>query len=128
MGAIRGRSFQLKKDGTLFAGVRTKSFSIANTPVDITSDDDGLWRNLLNEMGSKEVTISVSGVHKNDIAINTALAAAPADSYTLEAPNWGVLSGNFFLANYSMTGEYQGAVTFEAELQNQGAVTFTPAA
>ena len=43
---------------------------------------------------------------------------------TAPANSWGFV-GDFFLASMNFSGEYQGAVTFEAEFQSAGAVTYS---
>ena len=117
------------------AGVRTKNLSINNEPVDVTNDDSDGWRTLLTEAGEKSVNLSLSG-----IVIDGGLKAeAFADTdgsplvdlvrhVTLTYPDGGVIEGDFFLATYNETGEYNGATTFDCELQSTGAITFTPGA
>jgi TP901-1 family phage major tail protein len=128
MAALKGRALQLKKDGTLVAGVRTKSFSIGNTVIDITNDDDDGIRKALTDFGQREVSITFSGVRVADTMLEAALAADTTDTYSLAEAAWGTLTGTWMLTSYSETGEYQGSVTFEAELASIDEITFTPGA
>jgi predicted secreted protein len=122
MGAIKGRAVLVFRNGTRVAGVRTKSITINGAPIDITADeDDGIRR-------------SVSGVLLNESLRAEALSTSDRIAATVftypgfdgSPANTHGFSGEFFLASYSETGEYQGAVTFEATFQSAGQVTYTP--
>lgn len=81
--------------------------------------------------GEVTVSISVSGILKNETLMTEALSAT--DRVQATEFGWdgsstdGKLAGDFFLASFSMTGEYQGATTFEATFESAGAVTLTAA-
>lgn len=115
------------------AGVRTKNLSINNEPVDVTNDDSDGWRTLLTEAGEKTVNLSLSGIVIDGGLKEEAMADSDASPQadlvrhvTLTYPDGGVIEGDFFLASYTETGEYNGAATFDCELQSTGAVSFTP--
>lgn len=135
MSGIKGRSIQVKRSGVVVAGVRTKSLSIAGSPIDITNDDDAGVRKLMDEPGQVDVNISVSGLL---VPNNTALLAELLSTTDRVAPmqfniggfegspvtgGWG-FSGDFFLASANFNGEYQGAVAMELEFQSAGPVTY----
>jgi TP901-1 family phage major tail protein len=132
-GPVKGRVVLLKR-GTLasevlVAGVRVKGVSINAEPIDVTNDDSGQWRELLVDAGQVAVTLSLSGVAKNHTLLTESLSTGDrTQSTVLEYPGGGKLQGEFFLASYSENGEYNGAATFEAELQSTGAVVYTPGA
>jgi predicted secreted protein len=129
----KGRSIGVYRGATptLVAGVRTKGLNINGSPIDITNDDDEAVRKLLNEPGQIDVSISVAGVLKNETLIQEALDAA--DRVQATEFRWpgsitdGKLAGDFFLATFGITGEYQGHATFEATLESAGVVAFTAA-
>jgi len=130
----KGRSVQVKRGAspaTLVAGVRTKSITINGAPIDITNDDDTGIRKLLDEPGQLEVSISVSGILKNEVLLTESLQTSdrvqPTEFLWPGAVSAGSLSGDFFLASMGITGEYQGAVTFEAAFESAGAVTLVAA-
>lgn len=133
MSAIKGRSVTVSRAGVAIAGVRTKSISINGAPIDISSDDDAGVRKLLEEPGQLDVNISVSGIVRNDTLRQAAMSltdrvAAMTFAFTGfegSPANTHGFSGDFYIASYAETGEYQGAVTFEAEFQSAGAVTLT---
>lgn len=132
-GPDKGRALQLKR-GTaasevLIAGVRTKSLSINGEAIDVTNDDDDGWRKMLDMPGELSVEFSCSGVAKNHTLLQEALSNSDRVQSTLLLwTGGGKLQGNFYLASYSETGEYQGGVMFEATFQSQGTVTYTPGA
>lgn len=132
MAEILGRNFVLKKGstsgtgGTAVAGCRTRSFTINNSPIDISSDDSAGVRELLDAPGEKTVEVSFSGV-MSDVTMATA-AISTTDVVDEFSFTWGTsakLYGNFFIASYAQTGEYNGTVTFECTLQSAGAVTLS---
>jgi predicted secreted protein len=43
-----------------------------------------------------------------------------------EAPDGGIISGDFYLATDSETNPYKDAVTFEGSLQSSGPVSYVP--
>jgi predicted secreted protein len=134
MSGMKGRSVQIKRAGVVIAGVRTKSIKIGGSPIDVTNDDDDGIRKLLDQPGQVDVSISCSGIVVNETLRNEALGTTDRvqatqfiyqgfDNSPTNTHGW---SGEFFLASYSETGEYQGVVTFEAEFQSAGPVTYQP--
>ncbi len=129
---IKGRAVKVKRGAgtpTLIAGARTKSLSINGSPIDVTNDDDDAVRKLMSEPGEITVEISIFGVIQSDVLRAEALSASDRVELThFELPGSvgnGQFAGQFFLASYTETGEYQGAATFEATFQSAGAVTYT---
>lgn len=128
MTAAVGRALALEWGATPVAGVREKSIALNGEPIDVTDDDDDGWRALLaDEAAQNEVTISVNGVTKDD-TLRAAWFGTRTSAMTVTFPDGGTISGNFFLQSYTETGAYNDAVTFEAEFQSSGIVTYTPPA
>lgn len=133
MPGIRGRAVRVLRGGVVIAGVRTKSISIAGSPIDVTNDDDDGVRKLMDQPGQVDVSITVSGVAVGNglraEAISTTDRVQPTNfqfqGFEGSPDNTHGFSGEFFLASYTETGEYQGAVTFESEFQSAGPVTYT---
>ncbi len=112
----------------LITGVRTKSFTINNSPVDITNDDDNAWRDYLAEPGEKNIGLSISGVVVDDDVLTLATAADDAStSCVITFPDTADYSGTAFITSYAETGEYNGAVTFDLSLESMGSWTYTAA-
>lgn len=129
----KGRAVTVKRGATpaLIAGVRTKSLSINGEPIDVTTDDDAAVRTLMAEPGQLTLEISVSGVTNDDTlrveALSTTDRILPTEFGFPGSVSNGKIAGDFFLASYTETGEYQGAATFEATFQSAGAMTYTAA-
>jgi len=120
-----GREVIFKRGGEPIANLRTKSLSVNREAVDVTDDDSDGWREILGTPGQIEVDWSVSGVLANDSLRAEALTSGGIDADEVEYPDGGTLSGDFFLASYSETHEYNDAATFEAELQSSGEISYT---
>lgn len=128
MSAESGRKLLIKRNGNIIAGVRTKGVTFNREPVDITNDDDDGWRGVLAEPGEKQLDLSVGGVSKDDTLRAIAFTdPAVLEDMTLEFPDGGLIAGDFFVSNYSETGNYNEAITFEASFQSSGVITYTPA-
>lgn len=133
MSAIKGRSIVVQRNGVTIAGVRSKSVSINGSSIDTTNDDNNGIRQLLDEPGQVEVSISVSGILTNDALLQEALSVADRGqtmSFIMPggwtgSPSFQTLSGGFFMSSFSITGEYQGAATFEAEFQSSSTVSLS---
>ena len=122
-----GRQLTIKRDSTVVAGVRTKSMTINNTPIDITTDDDSGFRTLLELPGEKQIDASVEGLLKDETLIaDAATGTSLIENATITLPSGGVITGSFRLNSMEIGGEYLDSVTFTAELQSSGAFVYTP--
>ena len=109
-------------------GVREKSVALNGEAIDVSDDDSAGWRELLDVAGENQVDLSVSGLTKSDLLKQDWFAGNRTKVATLTYPDGGVLSATFYMANYTDTGPYNDATTFEAEFQSSGPATYTPAA
>lgn len=131
MAQTAGRNLVIKRStdgGTTYnaiASVRSKSITINNEPIDVTTDDSSAWRTLLAEPGSRSIDISVSGI-TDDSALMTEIMAGTTSvalqKIQVDYDGEFTLTGDFYLNSLAYTGEYQDAVTFEASLQSSGVV------
>lgn len=129
MAGEAGRSVILTWDGTQLKGVREKGVTFNGEAINVTSDEDGGWRTLLNVSAEDSVDISVSGVIKDDV-LRAARFGAPGDrmkTARLTYENGSYIEAEFFLATYQETAPYNDALTFTATLQSNGTVSYTPA-
>lgn len=111
----------------LIAGVQSKSASINNAPVDITSDDDAGFRKLLSDPGVQSLDLSVEGIMKDDDLMARAIAGtALLDTLELRITGVGTIAGTFFLANFELGAPTSEGTTFSASLQSSGSFTYTP--
>ena len=124
---VLGRDIILTVAGQPVAGVTSKGISIANEPVDVSTDDASGFRELLAQAGSQAVDISLSGITKNlELLRSCAVNASKVYALSFTWTDGSALTMDGFMASYSSTGEFNGAETFESSFQSTGAFTFTP--
>ena len=66
MARQNGRDLRIKRGATVIAVVNTKTVNIANTPVDVTGDDDAGFVTYLDRAGTKQISLDVSGFTDDD--------------------------------------------------------------
>ena len=136
-----GRSFLLKVgDGeasevfTALAGINSKSITINNSSIDVTTPDASspggvLFAQSLN--GLKSMSVSGDGIFLDETAearLNTvAMQADPVANFQMVVPDFGTFAGEFRVASLEFGGETEGGVTFSISLESNGTVTFTSA-
>lgn len=136
-----GRAFLLKiGDGggsevfTTLAGINSKSLTINNSAIDVTTPDattpgGALFAASLN--GLKSFSASGDGIFLDETAearMNTvAMAADASANFEIVVPDFGTYAGNFRVTSFELGGETEGAVTFSFSLESNGEVTFTAA-
>ena len=119
--------------------LQQKDMKLNGAPIDITDDSDNGWVTYLDDVATKSVEISVSGVMKNaDIPTDwfgagngKTVSASTTLSYVGSGtPTTGTdaaISGTFVLQDYSEGMPHDGAITFSATLASSGTVTYTAA-
>ena len=134
-----GRSLLIKiGDGagseafTAIAGLNSKSITINNSAIDVTTPDattpgGALWASSLN--GLKSLSISGDGIFLDESAqegrLNTiAMQADPVANFELVVPDFGTYSGEFRVTSLEFGGETEGATTFSLSLESNGTVTY----
>ncbi len=122
-----GRTLTIKRDGNKVGAVVSKSVSINNEPIDVTSDDDSGFRTLMDASGTRSIDISVEGVLRTDALIMDAVGNSGLVKATdIEFP-WGlVIRGSFRLNGLDITGEKSDKIQFSGTLQSSGAWTINP--
>lgn len=120
---------------TAFAGMNSKTLTINNSAIDVTTPDattpgGALWAQSLN--GLKAVSLSGDGIFLDEAAqevrLNTiAMQADPVANFEIVVPDFGTYAGEFRVTSLDFGGETEGAVTFSASMESNGAVTFTAA-
>lgn len=121
-----------KLGGTTFAALEAKSFKRSATAISWTdSSSKGRQTFVPGKVSADALEISVSGFHKDDHRL-AAIGVGPAadlflDDASLEFPGWGVISGKFFMNDYSGDAPLGDAVKFSATLMSDGDWTFTAA-
>ena len=135
MAAGAGRNMTILEGGVRIAGLRTKSFTIDNTPIDITTDDDsGIRALLLNAAGTaiepstRSINATFDGVTQDD-GLTKAIVKneGTVRDFDLLLSSGALISGKFALVNMALTGETADAQTFSGELQSTGEWSWTDA-
>jgi predicted secreted protein len=131
MSALVGRkvTFTPTAGGTPVTGMRTKTITLNNEPIDITSDDDEGFRRFLGaDPAERSIDMSVDGVTKDTALIELAAAGGNQliSEYTLDFQGLGSFVGDFFIGSIELGAPYNDAVTFSANIQSSGPFLFTP--
>ena len=130
-----GRAMLLKMDisnvKTTIATINSKSVTINNSPIDVTTPDATspggiLWQQSMS--GMKSFSVSADGIFADSTVEQTlaskALGSDPTEDFDIVIPDLGTYSGNFRIESFELGGETEGAVTFSISLTSNGAVTF----
>lgn len=130
MAGFTGREFVFSWDSTTLVGVRSRTMSITNDYVDVTTDDDSGWRKLLSDPGTRSLEVTIAGITSDEALIGDIMAGTVAGK-TLEGTlptsltTAGTVSGSFLISSLERTGEHDGACEFSATFMSDGAVTYT---
>jgi TP901-1 family phage major tail protein len=130
MAGFNGRDFTFSWESTTLVGVRSRTMSITNDYVDVTTDDDSGWRTLLADPGTRSLEVSISGITSDEALIADIMAGTVAGK-TLEGTlptslaTAGTVSGTFLISSLERTGEHDGACEFSATFMSTGTVTYT---
>lgn len=122
-----GRKIVLVRQGVEIPGIREKGITLNGEAIDVTADENDGWRDLLDESGENSVDITISGVTKGNDLKQEWFSGSKIKTTSLTWPDGGVLTGSFRLGTYTETGPYKDATTFEATLQSDGVISYTPA-
>lgn len=133
MAKAAGRSALVKKNGTVIGGVRVSNMTMDAAPIDITDNDSAGVQELLSGGAStRSLSFSVEGIEEDtvlrDIAMDSTAELLLTDMSFTFANTADVITGNFFMSNYTIGNPYQDASTFSAQFTSSGAWTNTPAA
>ena len=115
---------------TQVGGMKTNSMSINGEQVDITSKDDGTWRQLLEECGILSMSISLSGVVTDETKYNEIIAdhlARLHKNYQMVSDRGDSFEASFEVASQERSGEVNDAEQFSITLESAGDVVYTPA-
>jgi TP901-1 family phage major tail protein len=137
MAAQRGRDILLKiSDGaspgtfTSIAGLRSKTMTLNNETVDITTSDDAPWRQLLGDTGLRSVSLSGSGVFEDDAAVNSCEELAlngNLQEFQIVFGNGDLFQGLFQVTSFEYGGEHTAEQTYSISLESGGVVTLNRA-
>lgn len=124
MTAQAGRRVRLHLDGVYIGAARTKTVTINNEAIDISTDDDVGFRALLDsDPASRAIDMSVEGILKDSFLVNKALAAGDSLMVDglIEFDGIADIAGQFYMSSLELGAPYNDGVTFSASLQSSGA-------
>lgn len=126
MAGANGRALTISWDGVTLVGVRTKSYTITNDYVDVTTDDDDGWRTLLADPGLRSLEVTVGGISSDQVLIAEVMKAnITGEPLLIDLPTTtGTLTGTFLCSSFEQSGEHDGAVEFSATFMSNGVVTY----
>lgn len=134
-GASLGRLFLLKvtdgispADYTTIGGMKATSMSVANAVVDVTTKDEAPWKTLLANAGDRSLSMSVSGVCKDDAGLNYLRSRSfdgAVSNFEIVDQAGDVATGSFLISKFEYTGASNGALEYSATIESTGTVTFT---
>ena len=124
-----GRDMLIKKAGATIAGIRATSLTLDNTKIDITTNDSAGIQKLLAQSAKRALTITCSGVETDGVLYGVAMGSGSQllTDITLTQPAAGttadVVTCDFYMDSFKVTGEMEGAVMFEATFSSSGSWT-----
>lgn len=135
MPAQTGRQLRLKKGdkttGVALVGERESTPTFTNSSIDVSDKDDGGYRTLLDDWGSRALDLKITGVLKDLELINIVTSSDGAvllQEYTVAIAGVGDFEGDFWLESLELGAPHDDALTFSASLMSSGAFVFTAAA
>jgi len=137
MAAQKGRDILLQiSDGvspatfTTVAGLRSKTLTINNESVDITTADEAPWRQLLGDTGMRSVSISGAGVFQDDATINLIEDLSlngNLEEFLVIFGNSDQMQGVFQVTSFEYGGEHTAEQTYSISLESASIVTMSRA-
>ncbi len=107
---------------TTVAGGRSKTVTINNELVDITDDQSAPYRKLLEDAGLRSISLSFSGVFKDEDAIRKIEQDGAHSGLALDCqivmPNGDEILGSFIVSSFEFAGEFNGEQTYALTLEN----------
>lgn len=113
------------------AALRTKTMTLGNEVIDVTSDDDEGFRRLLDDPGTKTLDMSFEGVTKDVPTLNSLITSTMSGTdivsdFSILFPAIGTMAGPFAITSLEIGAPYNEGVTFSCSIQSAGEFTWTP--
>jgi predicted secreted protein len=123
-----GRNALLKKAGTTIGGVQVTSMKMDATFIDVTDNDsDGVVEYLAGDVATRQLTLEVSGLHKDTdlhalAFVSTASLRLTDLTFVFEGAgaSLDILTANWMMSNYTYSGNHDGPVEFSATFVSDG--------
>jgi TP901-1 family phage major tail protein len=132
MSAFVGRKAVLSFGSPLvaIAALRTKTMTLGNEVIDVTSDDDAGFRKLLDDPGTKTLDMTFEGITKDVVSLNSLITLAMSgteivETFSILFPTIGTMAGPFALTSFEVGAPYNEGSTFTCSIQSAGTFTWT---
>lgn len=134
MAGQKGRDVLAKVDNgsgsfITIGGMRSKSISLNSETVDITDGESAnQWRELLENAGVKSATISGSGVFKDSAGeerVRSLFFSQAHEDFQFIIPSFGIISGLFQVTTIEYAGDYNGEANYSMTYESAGALTYS---
>lgn len=109
-------------------GARSDSFTLNNGKIDITNKDSNDWQQMLTNAGTRQASISISGIFldsASERSLRTAAINRTIKNFKLLEPNGATWVGPFYVSSIQLTGTHNDAVSYSATLESAGVITYT---
>lgn len=114
---------------TTIAGLRSRTLTVNNETINITNFDSAFWRELKpGGLGIRSVSISGSGVFKNDVTANyleSLVLGLNSNVFRVVFENGDRFDGAFRVTSLNYNGGVGDVQTHDFTMVNSGPVTFT---
>lgn len=133
MAGFNGTAFTFDWDSVTLVGVRTRSLTVSNEYVDVTTDDSNGWKTLLSDPSIRSVEVTVGGILTNEALLADVMAAnISGKPLTAKLPTalstQGTLDGDYLITSYGQEASYDGSVEFSVTFASTGEIIYTPSA
>ena len=123
--AFKGRNIFLRvligSIYTTIAGLQSKTISISRDSVDITTEDEAPWRQLLSDTGMANLSISANGIFKDDAAMNLMEDYAvngTIGTFQILFENGDSINGDFQVTSFEYSTEVGNALVSSISLES----------
>lgn len=112
----------------LVGGLRSTTFTLNAEEIDVTNQDSSQWKEVLSGAGIKSVSISGSGIFKDEITFKKCRTIMLAQTLR----NWKVCvntAGDYWMGCFKLTsleqaGDYNNESSYSLSLSGSGAVAY----
>ncbi|MFK7938053.1 MAG: phage major tail protein, TP901-1 family [Roseovarius sp.] len=135
MAVQNGKDLLVKIDTTgggnfeTLAGLRATRINFNAEAVDVTSlDSGGGWRELLGGAGVKSVSVSGSGIFRDeasDARAREIFFNGETPDFQVVIPDFGIVEGAFQVGSIEYGGTHDGEATYDISLASAGELVFT---
>ena len=131
MSVQKGKELLLQVDDGLggyatVGGFTSNTFNISGQSVDVTNKDSAGFRESLSGGSTVSIDTSANGVFMDDTQFERVHTAALAGTHLdarITIPDFMTYTGPFIVTSLSMSGETDGAVTYDINLESAGLIT-----